>query len=143
VRGVFSQPGLLLRVSGLLTQFPRTAAGLRCLLSDRAGAPVKVIQCVSRTVPIPPDQRCHLGEDSAQLGESAWIGLQAQDDTGKFRIEVGPLTAATFAQVIPGGGWHAAIVRLVLIALAIIIVRLRRPRGRGPAPDHGKSLQAK
>ncbi len=113
VRGVFSQPGLLLRVSGLLTQFPRTAAGLRCLLSDRAGAPVKGIQSVSRTVPIPPDQRCHLGEDSAQLGESAWIGLQAQDDTGKFRIEVGPLTAATFAQVIPGGGWHAAIVRLV------------------------------
>lgn len=113
VRGIFSQPGLLLRVSGLLTQFPRSAAGLRGLLADRAKAPVKVVQCVSRTVPIHEDQRCILGQDSAQLGESAWIGCQAQDDTGKFRIEIGPLGAETFGQVIPGGKWHEAIVRLV------------------------------
>lgn len=113
VRGLFGSPGLLLRSAGLLTQFPRSAAGLRGLLAERAGAPVKVVQCVSRNVPIPDDQRCRLGHDSAQLGESAWIGSQVRDDTGKFRIEVGPMNAVTYRKVIPGGEWHAAIVRLV------------------------------
>lgn len=113
VRNIFSRPGLLLRSAGLLTQFPRSAAGLRGLLAERAGAPVRVVQCVSRNVAIPDDQRCLLGQDTAQLGETAWIGSQVRDDTGKFRLEVGPLSAETFRKVIPGGDWHTAIVRLV------------------------------
>jgi len=48
VRNVFSTPGLMLRSAGLLTQFPRSAVGLRGLMADRAGAPVTVVQCVSR-----------------------------------------------------------------------------------------------
>lgn len=113
VRGVFSTPELLLRSTGLLTQFPRSAAGLCGLLADRANAPVKMVQCVSRHVPIPEDQRCFLGADSARLGETAWIGSQVRDDTGKFRLEIGPLPAKKYREVVPGGFWHHAIVRLV------------------------------
>lgn len=113
VRKLFSSPGLMLRATGLLTQFPRSAAGLRGLLSDRVGAPVKIEQCVSRWVPIPHDQRCGLGLDTAQLGDNAWLGSQARDDTGKIRLEVGPLNAKTFGEIIPGGIWHTACVRLV------------------------------
>ncbi|MGE4263167.1 MAG: type VI secretion system baseplate subunit TssG [Desulfovibrio sp.] len=113
VRNVFSTPGLMLRSAGLLTQFPRSAAGLRGLLSDRAGAPVTVVQCVSRNVPIPEDQRCILGQDTAQLGASAWLGSEVRDDTGKFRLEVGPLDAETYHKIIPQGDWHMSIVRLV------------------------------
>lgn len=113
VRALFSQPGLLLRSMGLLTQFPRSAAGLRGLLAERSGAPVRVEQCVSRQVPIPADQRCRLGGDTAALGETAWLGRQARDDTGKIRIEVGPLCVENYRRVIPGGDWHTAIVRLV------------------------------
>ncbi len=113
VRKIFTHPGMLLRAAGLLTQFPRSAAGLKGLLADRAGAPVRVVQCVSRHVPIPEDQRCFLGHDTAQLGDTAWLGSQVRDDIGKFRLEVGPLSAANFHLVIPGGEWHLSIVRLV------------------------------
>ncbi len=41
------------------------------------------------------------------------------------------------------GRLEAAILRQLLIALAMIIVMLMRQRDLWPAPDHGKSLQAK
>jgi branched-chain amino acid transport system permease protein len=54
-----------------------------------------------------------------------------------LRYVAGPLQAMT------GGRLDAAILRQLLIALAMISVMLIRPRGLWPAPDHGKSLQAK
>ncbi len=54
-----------------------------------------------------------------------------------LRYVAGPLQAMT------DGRLDAAILRQLLIALAMIIVMLVRPRGLWPAPDHGKSLQAK
>ncbi|MBI5894932.1 MAG: type VI secretion system baseplate subunit TssG, partial [Desulfobacterales bacterium] len=42
LKNAFRNPGALLRSMGLLTQFPRSAAGLRGLLADRIGAPVRV-----------------------------------------------------------------------------------------------------
>jgi branched-chain amino acid transport system permease protein len=54
-----------------------------------------------------------------------------------LRYVAGPLQAMT------GGRLDASILRQLLIALAMIIVMLLRPRGLWPAPDHGKSLQAK
>ncbi len=54
-----------------------------------------------------------------------------------LRYVAGPLQAMT------DGRLDAAILRQLLIALAMIIVMLMRPRGLWPAPDHGKSLQAK
>ena len=50
---------------------------------------------------------------------------------------------ATPLQQMTGGRLDAAILRQLLIALAMIIVMLLRPRGLWPAPEHGKSLQAK
>jgi branched-chain amino acid transport system permease protein len=54
-----------------------------------------------------------------------------------LRYVAGPLQAMT------DGRLDAAILRQLLIALAMIIVMLWRPHGLWPAPDHGKSLQAK
>ena len=54
-----------------------------------------------------------------------------------LRYVAGPLQAMT------EGRLDSAILRQLLIALAMIIVMLVRPRGLWPAPDHGKSLQAK
>ena len=54
-----------------------------------------------------------------------------------LRYVAGPLQAMT------GGRLDSAILRQLLIALAMIVVMLVRPRGLWPAPDHGKSLQAK
>lgn len=113
VRSIFASPGMLLRAAGLLTQFPRSAAGLRGLLADHLSAPVRVVQCVSRTVRIPEDQRCVLGGDSSRLGHTAWLGSQARDDTGKIRIEIGPLSADEFRRGVPGDERHGALLRLV------------------------------
>jgi len=113
VRKLFANPGQLLRAAGLLTQFPRSAAGLRGLVSDRLAAPVRIEQCVSRDVPIPEDQRCLLGGDTAQLGQTALLGSRARDDTGKFRLELGPMNAGAFRALVPGGAGHEACVRLV------------------------------
>ncbi len=57
--------------------------------------------------------------------------------TEVLRYIAGPLQEMT------GGRLDAAILRQLLIALAMIAVMLMRPRGLWPAPDHGKSLQAK
>ena len=54
-----------------------------------------------------------------------------------LRYVAGPLQSMT------GGRLDAAILRQLLIALAMIVVMLMRPRGLWPAPEHGKSLQAK
>ena len=54
-----------------------------------------------------------------------------------LRYVAGPLQAMT------DGRLDSAILRQLLIALAMIIIMLLRPRGLWPAPDHGKSLQAK
>jgi len=54
-----------------------------------------------------------------------------------LRYVAGPLQAMT------DGRLDSAILRQLLIALAMIIVMLWRPHGLWPAPEHGKSLQAK
>jgi branched-chain amino acid transport system permease protein len=54
-----------------------------------------------------------------------------------LRHVAGPLQAMT------DGRLDAAILRQLLIALAMIIIMLWRPHGLWPAPEHGKSLQAK
>lgn len=113
IRDVFKNPGRLLRAAGLLTQFPRSAAGLRGLVADRVGAPVRVVQCVRHNVPIPPDQRCALGAETASLGETAWLGSHVRDDTGKFRLEIGPMKVEAFRASTPGGSWHEGCLRLV------------------------------
>lgn len=109
----FDDHGALIRATGLLTQFPRSAVGLRCLLADRIGVPVQVNQCVLRTAVIPEDQRCRLGQEESMLGESAWLGSRTTDVTGKISIEIGPLDADTFTRFTPGYADHESLIRLI------------------------------
>ncbi|TVR00707.1 MAG: type VI secretion system baseplate subunit TssG [Desulfovibrionales bacterium] len=109
----FDQPGALLRATGLLTQFPRSAVGLRGVLSDRIGAPVQVVPCQPRMATIPEDQRCRLGREANVLGRSAWIGDRVADAMGKIRIVIGPLDADTFQWGVPGETGHDEVIKLV------------------------------
>jgi type VI secretion system protein ImpH len=113
MRGAIRNPGALLRATGLLTQFPRSAAGLRGLLADRIGAPVHVHQCEPRVAVIPEDQRCRLGQDANILGSSTWIGSQVEDAMGKIRIVAGPMDADTFARTLPGEPDHDELLMLI------------------------------
>jgi type VI secretion system protein ImpH len=112
-KNIFRTPGALLRATGLLTQFPRSAAGLRGLLADRIGAPVEVIQCVPREAGIPMDQCCRLNHAENALGEASWIGFTAPDATGKFAVIAGPLRATTYRRFLPGRPDHEELLKLI------------------------------
>ncbi len=104
IRDCFDEPHRFLRYIGLATQMPRCAEGLRSLISDAVGEPsVEIEQCVPYTYTIPPDQRLSLGTNGHCLGEDASIGSFVSDSTGRFRVHAGPLSAASFQRLLPGG----------------------------------------
>ncbi len=98
----FNNPQSLLRYIGLTTLFPRSAEGLRALLSDSLAEPsIRIIQCVHRVAEIPFDQRCILGVSGNRLGENAYLGIEIDDRMGKFRIRAGPVDSDTFHRFLP------------------------------------------
>ncbi|MFC1889888.1 type VI secretion system baseplate subunit TssG [Thermodesulfobacteriota bacterium] len=93
----------LLRYAGLLTQHPRSAEGLRGLLSDYFSAgTVRVIQCTGRWVRIPKDQRSRLGRGNCTIGADCSLGQRVFDRTGGFRIALGPMGIEDFDRFLPG-----------------------------------------
>lgn len=109
----FHNPGSLLRVMGLLTQFPRSAAGLRGLLADRMGVPVTIRSCEPRMATFPEDQRACLGIRASHLGEDCRIGSVVEDAMGKIAVEAGPMDADTYARFLPGEREHHELFTLV------------------------------
>ncbi len=97
----------LIRYTGLFTQFPKSASGLRTLLYDAFGKiPIRIIPCVKRVVKIPWDQRLYLGKSGCRLGEESFLGEEIEDRMGKFRLQIGPLKSDAFHQLLPGHPEH-------------------------------------
>lgn len=97
----------LIRYTGLFTQFPKSASGLKTLLQDALGGiPLEVIPCLKRTVKIPPDQRLLLGPPGNALGENSFLGEEIDDRMGKFRLRIGPLKSDPFHGLLPGRPDH-------------------------------------
>ncbi|MBP1748321.1 MAG: type secretion protein, family [Deltaproteobacteria bacterium] len=104
IRENFVHPTRFLRYIGLTTQMPRSAEGLRALISDSISEPsIDIEQCVPAMVEIPADQLCILGARGHCLGEDASIGSFVSDSTGKFRVHAGPLSGQKFQDLLPGG----------------------------------------
>ncbi|OEU65445.1 MAG: type VI secretion protein [Desulfovibrio sp. S3730MH75] len=90
---------------GLLTQYPRSALGLKTLLKDSLDHDdVRVEQCVLRKVKLPEDQLFALGVDSNILGERSWIGEELDDRMGKCAIVLRGLDAVRYHELLPGEG---------------------------------------
>ncbi len=95
-------PYAMLRYTGLMTQFPRSAEGLRAILADGLfNQDCHVVQFVERTVDIPQEQRFALGISGNRLGENAYLGVEITERMGKFRISVGPLSSEDFDRFLP------------------------------------------
>lgn len=109
----FLNPGALLRAVGLLTQFPRSAAGLRGILADRIGAPVQVRQCEPRQAVIPRDQCCRLGREENALGDASWLGFTTPDAMGRIAVLAGPMTAQTYTRFLPDRPEHDELLMLI------------------------------
>jgi type VI secretion system protein ImpH len=97
-------PGFaLLRYLGLLTQYPRSAAGLATLLSDALGGiPLRVVPCIPRKAKIPEAQCMRIGLSGNRIGVDGYLGEEIDDRMGQFRIEIGPLDQAGFLRFTPG-----------------------------------------
>ena len=108
----------LLRYIGLFTQFPRSAMGLKTLLSDAMNLHrLDVIQCIPRMAVIPEDQRCYLGQSGNIVGEDAYLGFEIADRMGAFRIQAGPVDADAFHRCLPDTETFHTMARLVNLYL--------------------------
>lgn len=96
----------LFRYSGIMSQSPRSALGLRTILADALGQQVEVEQCVSRMVPIPADQQALLGFANMVLGEDLHLGSEIADCMQLFRVVIGPVAAGVAAEYLPGGAMY-------------------------------------
>ena len=80
---------LINRYIGILTQFPRSAEGLRCILSDILNADkIRIEQCSVQDVPLDKDNILRLGEANCELGEDSISGDTVKDMSGSFTIEL-------------------------------------------------------
>lgn len=97
------EPSSLLRYIGLFTQFPRSASGLETLVRDAlGGTPVDIMPCLVRRVKLPKDQRFSMGITGSLLGQDSFLGEEIEDRMGKFRLQIGPLDAKKFRDLLPG-----------------------------------------
>ena len=107
-------PMRLAALAGRLGRQARNAEGLEAMLRVLLeGMPVRVIENVPRWVPI--RTRPALGDTDAapRLGQSATIGEQVYDRTGKFRIRLGPMGVDDYLALLPGGDRAETVHQLV------------------------------
>jgi len=119
LREGIQHPYRLLRYTGLFTQWPRSALGLKTLLSDAlGGVPVDVEPCKRRRVRIPDDQRLQLGVQGNALGEDAVLGELVDDRLGKIAVHIGPMHAEDYHATLPNTDryeWVIQLIRLYLV----------------------------
>ncbi len=93
----------MLRYTGLLARFPRSALDLRTMLRDSLKIKrIRIVQNVKRMAPIPADQQMRMGVSGCRLGVDTVLGSRIADRMGKFRIEIGPLAWSGYNEFLPG-----------------------------------------
>jgi type VI secretion system protein ImpH len=105
-------PPVPLHLSGLLSQYPRSAATLEAFLEGMLGAPARIEECVLRKVAIPKDQRALLGS-GPPLGSDALLGSHAYDLNSKINLWLGPLRQDEFMHFAPCSPGFAELARLI------------------------------
>ncbi|MDQ2901313.1 MAG: type VI secretion system baseplate subunit TssG [Acidobacteriota bacterium] len=99
----------LIYYAGLLSLGPRSAAGLRQIVSDYFDVPVEIEQFVGRWRKLDPDAQCifeYGDSETEQLGIGTVIGDEVWDRQSAARIQLGPLDLAKYREFLPGGSAH-------------------------------------
>lgn len=105
-------------LSGILSQYPRSAAGLAALLRTWFETPVEVFPCIRHRAEVPTDQQARLlSQDQptcpSGLGRDLVLGPSVQTRNGKLAIVIGPLEPEAFAALVPGQPGYEALRLLV------------------------------
>ena len=104
----------LLPLAARLSSWSRSAEGLRAVLELATGERVRVRENIPRLVRL--GDRPRLGR--ARLGVDAVVGARIHDESGKFRLEVGPLSLGAFRDLLPGAPGSARVDALVRLYAA-------------------------
>jgi type VI secretion system protein ImpH len=95
----------VLSSAGLIAQQPRSAIGLRLVLEEYFGVPVRVGQFVGRWYPIEADHHTILGRNGQNqvLGRSALCGTRLWERAESIEVALGPLDYRRFSSFLPSG----------------------------------------
>jgi len=104
----------LLFYSGILSQHPRSAAGLERLLSDYFQVGARVSQFGGSWCQLDPDQWTTLGRSgqNRSLGTQAMLGTRAWNQAGSFQVNLGPLNIVEFVEFLPVGSAYEPLCEL-------------------------------
>ena len=100
------EPGFesLLRFAPIYSQFPRSALGLKTIISGSyPDAEVNLIEQVVRVLNLEQDQRMYLGQQATTLGEDTHIGQEFACRSSNLRIVMRGVDAKLFQRLLPGG----------------------------------------
>ena len=90
--------------AGHLSRHGRDPEGLEKILRNYFKVPVNIISNVPQWMPLTSREQAQLGAGRRlpRLGVSAFLGVAVRDVQHKFRLEIGPLSAAEYARFLPG-----------------------------------------
>lgn len=126
----------LLSYLGLLSMRSHSASIVAGIVSHYfGGVRVGIDQCVPRRVTVPAAQRNALGRRNTILGDTLVLGAGREDLGGKFRLTLGPLSAAQFFTFLPDGEHFEPLRELIGVVLSALLefdVELTVPADEAP-----------
>jgi type VI secretion system protein ImpH len=129
----FSPAGQFLRHAGLLIRKPISASALRTLLADGFSVPVRIAQCLQRTITVALSDQKPLGDRGARLGDDSLVGDRLIDRSTRLRVRVGPLNRSRLRHFLPGGSDYRRLTGLLQSVVPIHLeceIELLRDPGR-------------
>ena len=93
----------ILRYIGIMGHLPRSALGLKVILTDLLEiSNIEIYQCSVTIIQIPPEQRFSLGGINCYLGDDSHLGNEIASATAGFTVNIGPVTYEQYLTFLPG-----------------------------------------
>jgi len=91
--------------AGHLACHTRHPDGLRSILTDLLGLPVRIHEFIGHWLTLPSDCHLRLGysPETGALGRTTTLGGRVWDHQTKFRVQIGPLSLTDYESLLPGG----------------------------------------
>lgn len=108
-------PHSLLFYSGLLWQQPRSAAGLKQILSHYFAVPVSIEGFKGQWIELEPSQLTHIGRHGQfnKLGQGAMLGTKVWDSITRSTIRIGPLDEVMFRRFLKTGDAYSSLLKVI------------------------------